>query len=112
MTTDIEGSKEFYEAVVGLEGHTADVGGMDYTTWIAGGRPVGGMMVTPMEGIPNHWHTYFGTDDVDAICEKITANGGAIHAGPMDFSLGRMATAADPYGASFSVMQLREWPTE
>ncbi len=111
MTTDIEGSKAFYQAVLGIEGHTQDMGGMEYTTWIAGGRAVGGMMKTPMEGIPNHWHTYFATDDVDGTCELITANGGAIHAGPMDISIGRMATVADPWGAAFSVISMPEWPT-
>lgn len=112
MTDDVEGAKAFYKAALGLEGDTQDMGGTDYTMLKTGDRSVAGLMAKPMPEIPSHWHVYFATNNVDTTCETIKAHGGSVIVEPMEIPVGRMATAMDPFGATFSVFSMPEWPTE
>ena len=58
------------------------------------------------QGIPSHWTNYVSVDDVDALAEVVTANGGTIVFGPMDvFDSGRMLQFMDPTGASLGLWQ-------
>jgi uncharacterized protein len=58
------------------------------------------------EGTPSYWRAYFAVGDADAAAELIRAQGGAVLDGPMDTPFGRLATVADPAGASFQIAQL------
>jgi len=58
-----------------------------------------------MAGVPNHWHVYFAVADADATAAKIKQAGGSIVAEPFDTPIGKMAVAADPQGAVFSLFQ-------
>ena len=52
-------------------------------------------------GIPSHWTNYVSVDDVDALTDVVTANGGTILYGPMDiFDSGRMLHIQDPTGGA------------
>jgi predicted enzyme related to lactoylglutathione lyase len=48
---------------------------------------------------------YFVVTDADAAAAKIRELGGGVLAEPFDTPVGRMAVAADPQGAVFSIMQ-------
>ena len=48
---------------------------------------------------------YFGVEDVDAALSTVTRLGGTVLDGPMDSPFGRLATVADPQGASFQIIQ-------
>jgi len=59
-------------------------------------------------GMPSMWGVYFAVDDADATAAKVTELGGAVMMGPMDIEPGRFAVVADPSGAVFNVMKLKE----
>ena len=112
MTTDLEGAKSFYTAVIGWT--TQPFPDADptkpYTMWVAGDEAIGGVMELPREarshGAPPHWIAYTTVDDVDATVTKAKELGGAVYTGPMDIpSVGRFAVLADPQGAVFAVFK-------
>jgi predicted enzyme related to lactoylglutathione lyase len=108
-TRDIPAATAFYTEVFGWTTETADMGGMEYTTWKLGGGEIGGMMAMPAEvpaEVPSYWLAYFGTEDTDATVAAATASGATLIAGPMDIPAGRFAVIADPVGAAFGVIAL------
>jgi predicted enzyme related to lactoylglutathione lyase len=58
--------------------------------------------------VPPHWGVYFTVADADAAVSKVAELGGAVMLPPMDIEPGRFAAVADPTGAIFSVIALRE----
>jgi hypothetical protein len=55
---------------------------------------------------PTAWTLYIGTDDLDALAERVTANGGTVAMAPFDVGdQGRMAVFQDPTGAFISSWQ-------
>ncbi len=110
LTTDVEAAKAFYSTVFGWQPHTHEGGGMTYTEWQIGDRPVAGMMEKPPDlpaQVPSHWNVYFLVDDCDAAVEKTKDLGGNVMRPPMDIEPGRFAVVADPTGAVFCVMKLK-----
>ncbi|HET8930977.1 MAG TPA: VOC family protein [Acidimicrobiales bacterium] len=67
---------------------------MDATAWLP-------------EGAPPHWTIYWCVDDTDAAVEQVEKLGGSVIAPAEDTPYGRIATVADPMGATF---QLRTPP--
>jgi predicted enzyme related to lactoylglutathione lyase len=57
------------------------------------------------EGVPAHWSIYFGTADTDATLAKVVELGGSIVEPATDTPYGRLATAADPSGIQFKLLQ-------
>ena len=55
------------------------------------------------EGVPAHWSVYWEVDDVDAALSAIESLGGSVEMGARDTPYGRLAAAADPAGARFSL---------
>ena len=105
LITDNPDAVGFYEQVLGVTTSTADMGENKYTMFEVGGQQVGGTMPPQMPGVPNHWHVYFAVADADATAAKIKQAGGSIVAEPFDTPIGKMAVAADPQGAVFSLFQ-------
>ena len=108
-TRDLPAATAFYTEVFGWEAEPADMGGIDYTTWMLEGEQIGGMMAMPADvpaEVPSYWLAYFGTADCDATVAAATAAGAALIAGPIDIPPGRFAVLADPAGAMFGVIAL------
>jgi predicted enzyme related to lactoylglutathione lyase len=108
-TRDTAAATTFYAEVFGWEAETADMGGMEYTTWMLGGKAIGGMMAMPAEvpaEVPSYWLAYFGTAECDATVDRATGLGATLFAGPMDIPSGRFAVLADPAGAMFGIIAL------
>jgi predicted enzyme related to lactoylglutathione lyase len=111
MTRDIDAALAFYTSVFGWSYEPQDMGPAGTYHVIAGGESggLGGLMAMPPdvpEQVPNHWGVYFTVADVDATIQAITAGGGQIVNGPMDIpGVGRTATAHDPAGGNFNIMQ-------
>ncbi|WP_166041121.1 VOC family protein [Sphingosinicella sp. YJ22] len=112
LTTDLDGARDFYGAVVGLVIPAEPTPGpMDYRMiGTPGGETVGGtMQLTPAMsegGARPGWFGYVGVDDVDATVTKIAAAGGQVKMPPTDIpQAGRIAMVADPQGAPFYVMR-------
>jgi hypothetical protein len=57
------------------------------------------------DGVPAHWSVYFGVDSADETLERIVSLGGAVVLGAEDTPYGRLATATDPTGAQFKLIQ-------
>lgn len=106
VTADAERAAPFYDRVLGLESQQMQVGETPYTTLTVAGRPVGGISPPMAEGVPPHWNVCFNVDDCDATVARATELGATLVAPATDMGdIGRIATLADPLGATFSIMQ-------
>ncbi len=108
QSRDLEAAKSFYRAVFGWGESTEDFGGMPYTQWMVGERPVGGMMTinptVPAE-VPGFWLVYFSVANTDACVAKATELGGSVLMPAFDSPVGRFAVLGDPHQAPFAVIQ-------
>lgn len=108
-TTDRMKAREFYTQVFGWKAKAADMTGVEYTQWMAGEMPVGGMMEMTAEwkGAPPHWMPYFLVADCDATADRGKELGGSACVPPTDIpNVGRFAVLVDPQGAYFSILKL------
>ncbi len=111
MSPDPEGSKTFYEAVIGCAMTTGHGGGnTDYGFITApDGAMVGGILRLSADmqqhGAWPCWLGYIGVDNVDASAAAIEAAGGKVLMAPWDVAMaGRVALVADCCGAPFYIM--------
>ena len=110
MTTDAEGAKAFYDAVVGWEfGEGApEFNGYRMINTRDGGFAGGVLPITPemqQHGARPTWLGYLNVADVDEKVSAIKAAGGK-HFMTHDIpNVGRIAMVADPQGAPFYVMK-------
>jgi hypothetical protein len=106
-TTDRVMAREFYATVFGWGARISHMAPVEYTQWMAGEMPAGGMleMTEEWHGAPPHWMPYFLVADCDASAEKAAELGGQVVVPPMDVpKVGRFAVLCDPQGACFSVI--------
>ena len=111
MTTDADGAKAFYDAIVGWnfgEGAEEYQGYRMIST--TDGGFAGGVMPLTAEmqehGARPTWLGYLNVTDVDDKVASVEAAGGRALMGPMDIpNVGRIAMVADPQGAPFYVMK-------
>ena len=111
MTPDAEGSKTFYDAVVGWnigEG-VAEYNGYRIIGTADGGFTGGVLPITDemqQHGARPTWLGYLNVRDVDAKVAEIESAGGKTLMGATDIpNVGRIAMVADPQGAPFYVMK-------
>jgi uncharacterized protein len=109
-TKDPQQATDFYSQLFGWEADFdlgQDAGG--YGMLKLGGKDVAGIGPLQSDGQPTAWSVYIGTDDADAVAEKVKAAGGNVIAPPFDvFDAGRMAVFQDNLGAFFSVWQPKQ----
>ncbi|POX44311.1 glyoxalase/bleomycin resistance/extradiol dioxygenase family protein [Streptomyces sp. Ru72] len=107
LTYDTASVATFYRTVFGYEEEPVAAADSDYRTLRIGGRPVAGIHgvghALPRDRGP-HWMTHFQVEDADAAAERVTELGGHVVSPGRSTALGRMATVADPEGATFSVV--------
>ena len=115
-STDPVAAKAFYQALLGWDKDEVPLGDMmpgeTYTMFKIDGHFTAGMarMMPNMQemGIPSHWNNYVTVDDVDAMADVVTSNGGSIVYGPGDvFESGRMLQITDPGGAQLGLWQAK-----
>ncbi len=110
MTPDAEGSKAFYDRVVGWSIQTTHGDSKDYgfINTADGGMTGGVLHLTPemkQHGARPCWVGYLGVDDVDTSLDAVRAAGGSVLMPARDIEMaGRIAMVADPNGAPFYVM--------
>src|SRR5512143_1504515 len=107
LSKDVQATIAFYSEVVGWK--TQPFGG-DYTMWVGGQGPLGGVMKLPddlaKKGVPPHWMAHVQVDDVDATAKLATKLGGKVCKDPTDIpTVGRFAVLADPQGVPISVFR-------
>ena len=106
-TPDQAGANKFYANTFGWtypdKMPMGDMG--DYVFIDAAGQTIGATMQTPPQGQPSAWQFYFRAPDIEAAAAKVTAQGGTVHAGPMEVPGGdRIIVASDPHGVMFGVV--------
>jgi hypothetical protein len=108
-TRDYDASVGFYRNVFGWDTHAiSDTPEFRYTTLGEGEGQLAGIMDASAflpDGVPAHWSIYFDTENTDAALAQTTALGGSIVQAAEDTPYGRLATAADPTGARFKIVQ-------
>jgi predicted enzyme related to lactoylglutathione lyase len=57
--------------------------------------------------IPPSWAVYFAVSDADDAAARINQLGGRTELAPTDIEPGRIAVAADPTGAIFSILAVK-----
>jgi predicted enzyme related to lactoylglutathione lyase len=107
-TPDIDAAAGFYGELFGWTteetGTVEETGG--YRFFLSGGKKVAGVAPLMQEGQPVAWSTYFATDDVDALAERVTEFGGTALFDPMDvMDAGRMAFFTHPAAGAFGAWQ-------
>ena len=101
-TTDAKGAAGFYSKVAQLKTQPAAFD-KTYTTFVASGRPMGGLMVLAGDALPN-WLSYIATADVDDTTRKAESLGAKVVKAPAPVpDGGRFAILQDPQGAVFAV---------
>jgi predicted enzyme related to lactoylglutathione lyase len=97
----------FYPAVFPYEGVPSGEEGIDLTLWKLGGKPVAGRFKLGEDASPDvlpYVIVYFVVSDCDEAIATVQRLGGQVRTGPQDTPYGRVASVADPQGASFSVI--------
>lgn len=107
---DAQKAIDFYTEALDFGTQEFPMGEMGtYKMLTRNGKGVAGVMSTNdmnMEGVPPHWSTYIGVDNVDERLAKCTALGATIVVPAMDVpTVGRMALIADPQGAHVWLFQ-------
>ena len=105
LTSDPEAAKTFYQKVVGWK--TLPWTDPSYSVWMMGSTPMGGLMALLPEmkaaGLPPHWKTFIGTDNVDETVRHAERLGGRVVNPATDLpDVGRFAIIEDPHGAAFT----------
>jgi hypothetical protein len=112
MTPDPEGSKAFYDAVVGWT--ISEEGPPEYNGYRmigrSDGKHAGGVLPLTAEmqqhGARPTWLGYIHVEDVDKSVASIEVAGGKALMGPTDIpNVGHIAMVADPQGAPFYIMK-------
>jgi uncharacterized protein len=111
MTSDGEGAKAFYDALVGwtVGEAVAEFNGYRMIARSDGGFAGGVMQISDQmaqHGARPGWLGYIHVEDVDAKVASIEAAGGKTWMGATDIpNVGRIALVSDPQGAPFYVMK-------
>ena len=80
-----------------------------YTMFQHQGENVAALSGMLPEGVPSLWFNYVTVDDVDALAQVVTDNGGTISYGPWDvFDSRRLLHIADPEGAHLGLWQPKQ----
>ena len=108
VSDDLDAALPFYEATLGTRARRERLDGDEYVVLLADERIVAGATARPGGPAGNHWHVWFGADDVDALAQAALAAGGSVLAPPADSDAGTVATLADPQGGVFSVIAALE----
>ncbi|HKQ62194.1 MAG TPA: VOC family protein [Candidatus Polarisedimenticolaceae bacterium] len=109
-TNDTAAARQFYTSLLGWKAKVGTAAPMEYTEWIVGDRPRGGMMAMDAKwgAIPPHWLNYIAVADCDAVAGQARKLDAKIVVPPSDIpNVGRFSILADPQGAHFALYQRR-----
>ncbi|WP_395667238.1 VOC family protein [Methylocella sp.] len=106
-TTDVGKAKTFYQSLFAWDLHDMSFGPDKVYTLIGVGEGTGGgMMASPVPGMPSAWMPYVLVDDVAAAAQKAVALGGTVCVEKMEVpEMGYFAVVTDPTGATFGLWQ-------
>jgi predicted enzyme related to lactoylglutathione lyase len=100
-TADVAAALSFYRELLGWEGEIDATG---YAT-IRTAAGINGGIRPLQDGEASAWLVYFSTGSADDAVMHVRESGGAIIAGPMDVTVGRIAVVRDPQGALLALYE-------
>jgi len=107
VTSDTAAAEKFYSTLFGWKTVPYTGGDKPYTMWQLGDRYFGGMLATPMPGVPTHWLHYVAVASVDESLAKAVSLGASVCLPPTDIGeAGRIAVLKDPQGAVFGLHEV------
>lgn len=111
MTKDFDAASVFYRDALEWDLHAmpGDDADFRYVTHGTGERTAAGMCDAAgflPDDVDSYWRVYFGVANLDESLAQVDALGGALLDGPVDSPWGRLATVADPQGASFQLLEI------
>jgi uncharacterized protein len=90
----------FYQEVLGFAVETMQMSTGDYHVLKNADGGQGGVMTSPMPGVPAMWLPYVAIDDTDAAVERAKRMGGSVKLEPNTIEgIGRLAIVSDSVGA-------------
>jgi predicted enzyme related to lactoylglutathione lyase len=109
-TRDQEAAKKFYGPLMGWEFETIPQGDSEYVMAKIGDAYVAGLFdlstLPALDGVPDHWFTYFGVADIDASVAQVVATGGSVKRPVFEVMGGmRIAIVIDSNGAVLGLNQ-------
>ncbi|MER5767892.1 VOC family protein [Streptomyces sp. NPDC001985] len=105
LARDLTASQAFYGTVLGWEFRRAKLGD-GFSTAFKDGAPVAGIgALAGTLQVAVAWTPYFAVADVDVAAARVRERSGTVAVGPLAFSLGRAALAADRDGAVFGIWE-------
>lgn len=106
-TTDLEKAKSFYTQLFSWKLEDVPVGGDNTYTMINVGEGTGGgMMKSPVPGMPSAWLAYVLVDDIHASTEKARSLGAHVMKDVMEvMNAGWLSIITDPTGAALGLWQ-------
>jgi predicted enzyme related to lactoylglutathione lyase len=103
-TSDVDKAKEFYGKLFDWKLQDTPMGDMTYTMIDVGDGVGGGMMKSPMPGMPSYWLAYVNVDDVAAATAKATSLGATIVLNVTPVAdMGEFSIITDPTGATLGL---------
>lgn len=108
QTTDPDGARAFYGALLGWDFEVGPPETGHYTNCRVRGHLVAGMVGTPQHETPTAWTTYLASDDVDATLRQAAEAGGTVAIETIEImDQGRMGGVIDPTGAFVGLWEAR-----
>lgn len=109
MTQDYDTASKFYTDVFGADLVPMPAGDSGFRYATNGPQETGTYGICDAAGVVpaevgSYWRTYFIVDGCDAAVARVKELGGSLLDGPEDSPFGRIATVADPAGASFQIV--------
>ncbi|MEZ5328015.1 MAG: VOC family protein [Verrucomicrobiales bacterium] len=109
VTQDTDASSKFYTDLFGWTADSMDMGGGNrYHMFMAGDRPVAGMVCPPGEkgSVPTNWVNYVTVENIEAALAKAQELGAHVCMPATDVpGKGRFAVITDPQGAGIALWQ-------
>ncbi len=108
-TPDSDVAKAFYSELLGATAKSVEGAPTTYYMLEQGDQTIAGIMQMndQWQGAPPHWMPYFNVNDTDAAAQAAAEAGGGVSVQSFDTPHGRIAVIDDPFGAVFSVVQMR-----
>jgi predicted enzyme related to lactoylglutathione lyase len=100
---DLDGSTAFYRDLFGWDITPFEESPQPYLSIKNGRANNGGIRELSPPGVPPHWLTYFGVEDIDSGLAKAAELGGTTMAGPIDIGMAKLGIVQDPQGATFAL---------
>ncbi|MEV4557616.1 VOC family protein [Kitasatospora sp. NPDC049285] len=117
MARDLDAAQGFYGPLLGWEFVPGPDRWGPYVRAVVDGVEVAGLSVVSEDWQrPVAWTTYFGIESADRAADGVRERGGTLAVGPLAFDAGRVALAADPFGATFGIWEgepgADTWPAD